>query len=130
MDELGRRGEDLAARYLERTGYVILARNWRTGRLEIDIVARRGGTVAFVEVKTRRSGPQHPTEAVDRQKRARIGRAAARWIAGRTADRPADRPAGRTAFVEYRFDVITVRVGRNGRCRLRHDEGAFTRDDV
>lgn len=119
MRELGRRGEELAARYLERSGYTILHRNWRAGRLEIDLIARIGDTVAFVEVKTRRPGPQHPAAAVDRRKRARLGRAAARWIATRL-----DRAA------EYRFDVVTVRVGPHDRCSIRHDEGAFTRDDA
>ena len=53
--ETARRGEDAAAAYLERIGLVIEARNWRCQSGEIDIVAREGDEVVFVEVKTRRS---------------------------------------------------------------------------
>jgi putative endonuclease len=53
-DELGRRGEDLAVDFLQRSGYEILARNWRTPTGEVDIVARMGAVTAIVEVKTRR----------------------------------------------------------------------------
>ncbi len=54
---LGRLGEDLAAAHLERLGYTVLARNHRTRHGELDIVATDGGTLVFVEVKTRRAGP-------------------------------------------------------------------------
>lgn len=50
----GRLGEDLAAKHLEEQGYTVLARNWRAGRAEVDLIACRGNTVHFVEVKTRR----------------------------------------------------------------------------
>ncbi|MET9796887.1 YraN family protein [Nocardiopsis alba] len=81
---LGRRGEELAARYLERNGMRVLARNWRAphGAGELDLVARDGSVLVFVEVKTRgslRFG--HPTEAVTPRKRSRLralGRAWAR----------------------------------------------------
>jgi len=119
MDDIGRRGEAAAARYLERIGCRILARNWRAGRLELDLVVRDGSTVAFVEVKTRRPGPQLPSEAVDRRKRARIRRAAACWIARR-----------RDGAAEYRFDVVAVRVEPGGAFRIRHFPGAFTADDA
>lgn len=108
----------MAARHLERAGCRVLDRNWRAGRLEIDLVVREGATIAFVEVKTRRPGPQHPAEAVDRRKRSRLRRAAARWIATH-----AERAA------EYRFDVVSVSVGTDGLGRVRHDRGAFTSDD-
>ena len=63
--ELGRRGEALAAELLEAAGWRILARNFRYRRKEIDLIARRGAVVAFVEVKAR-AGPAfgHPLEAV------------------------------------------------------------------
>lgn len=51
--DIGDYGEMLAARYLRRHGYLIKERNWRTGHLEIDIIAQTWRTVAFVEVKTR-----------------------------------------------------------------------------
>lgn len=118
MRKIGVLGEEVAVRFLERAGYRILARNWRAGRLEIDLVARDGDTVVFVEVKTRRPGPQDPAEAVDRRKRARLRKAAARWIATR-----------RERAVEYRFDVVSVILGPGRRATIRHDAGAFTGDD-
>ena len=75
--KLGRLGERIAARHLADEGYEILDRNWRVGRLEIDLVIRAADTVAFVEVKTRRSGVQAPEEALSRAQRARIRRATA-----------------------------------------------------
>jgi len=53
--EIGKIGEALATIYLEREGYCLLARNWRHGRTEIDLIARKGDTLHFFEVKTRRS---------------------------------------------------------------------------
>ena len=53
-NELGREGEDEALLYLTQKGYTLLARNWRIGHLEIDIVAEWFGEIVFVEVKTRR----------------------------------------------------------------------------
>ena len=119
MPDIGRLGETLAARYLARAGCRILARNWRAGRLELDLVVRDGRTIAFVEVKTRRPGPQAPAEAVDRRKRRRLRRAAGRWI----AEHPGTRG-------DYRFDVVAVTLGADGRARIRHLRGAFTGDDA
>ncbi|MEZ4984110.1 MAG: YraN family protein [Saprospiraceae bacterium] len=52
-NELGKQGERMAANFLAANGYEILARNWRANRAEIDIIARQGDTLVFVEVKTR-----------------------------------------------------------------------------
>ena len=67
----GRRGEDLAAEYLEKHGYQIIERNWRPGRWgEVDIVAIDGDTLAFVEVKLRGSGSlETPQESVTHHKK-------------------------------------------------------------
>jgi hypothetical protein len=66
--QLGRRGEDLATAYLRQQGYVILARNWRCPVGEIDIVAREGEILAFVEVRTRRGDRfGTPEESITRQ---------------------------------------------------------------
>lgn len=96
----------------------MLARNWRAGRLEVDLVVRDGAVIAFVEVKTRRPGPQHPSEAVDRRKRANLVRAAGRWIA--TRPEPA---------AEYRFDVVSVLLDARGRAEVHHVREAFTAGD-
>lgn len=79
---LGARGERLAAKYLRRKGYAILARGARDRRLgEIDLIAVDGRTVVFVEVKTRTSHDKgHPAEAVDATKQSRIVRLALRYL--------------------------------------------------
>ncbi len=79
---LGRRGEQLAARWYESRGWEILARNWRCAGGELDLVCRRGRTVAFCEVKSR-SGSRFgaPVEAVDAAKQRRLRRLAARYLA-------------------------------------------------
>ncbi len=113
--ELGIDGEELAARHLERTGWRIIERNYRFGHREIDLIARRGRTIAFVEVKTRadtRWG--NPLLAIDRQKRAEIERVARVWLErhGRRGD-------------EYRFDAIAVLRSPNGALVLEHIENAW-----
>ena len=77
----GSAGEDAACAYLTQHGWTILDRNVRRGRGEIDVIARRRGTVAFVEVK-RRSGLNYgrPAEAVNREKQMRIAHAAALYM--------------------------------------------------
>jgi putative endonuclease len=114
-NDLGRAGENLAARFLEAKGWRIVGRNVRCGRAgEIDIVAARGGVLAFVEVKTRTSGRfGSPAEAVTWRKQARI-RAMARDYLSRFRPR-AD---------AIRFDVIEVRSG-GSRSYVTHLEGAF-----
>lgn len=79
-DDLGRAGEDRAARHLIARGYEILARNWRCAQGELDIIAVRPGLLCFIEVKTRRTaGFGHPFEAVDERKRRRLWRLAQAW---------------------------------------------------
>lgn len=113
---LGAEGERRAAALLTRRGWRILARNARAGGVEIDLVAERGGVVAFVEVKTRRSRRfGAPELAVDPRKQARLVRGAAAWLREHRDRRR------RLA----RFDVIACEVGADGRWRLRHLEGAF-----
>lgn len=112
--ELGVRGEGLAVAHLRRTGWRILATNWRFGHKEIDVVAERDGIVAFVEVKTR-SGTRfgHPLEAVTGRKRRDLATAARGWIARH----------GRAGGL-YRFDALYVlRVGAE--TTVRHIEDAW-----
>lgn len=112
---LGPRGETAAARHLERAGWTIAARNYRAGRKEIDLIATRGGTVAFVEVKTR-GGPGygHPLEAITWKKRREIGQVAAHWIS--RFGRP---------DLEYRFDAVAVFGDDAGALRVEHVEDAW-----
>ena len=117
--ELGELGERLAERWIVRRGWRVLARRFRVGHRDLDLIVRRGGTVAFVEVKTRYSaGFGGPVCAVGAGKRRHLWRAATVWI---------DR-YGATG-VEYRFDVIGVLVG-GGLIRVLHVENAFALDRV
>lgn len=79
-DEVGRAGEERAARELRRRGFAVIERNWRCRVGEIDIVAARGGVLAIVEVKTRSSAAfGHPLEAIGRDKLHRLWRLAHLW---------------------------------------------------
>ena len=75
---LGDRGEREAARWLRRQGFRILVRGYRTPRGEIDLIAREGDTVVFIEVKTRRHG--EPAEAVTPEKQRRLSLAAIQFL--------------------------------------------------
>jgi len=93
----GRAGEDQAAAYLTRLGYLLLARNVRAGRGEIDIVAQLGEIVAFVEVKTHRDLASC-LQAVTPDKQRRLLSAATVWLTRHPE----------LASLQYRFDVIAV----------------------
>ena len=117
--DLGRAGEQLAAEHLERLGYRILERNFRTRWGELDIVAFDGRTLAFCEVKARRAGGRtgSPLEAVSRAKRAQVRRMAGRWLVERRERPYAD---------VLRFDAIGLTFDAAQRLiSLEHVEGAF-----
>ena len=79
-DELGRRGEQVAAEWLQERGYRLLDRNWRCPSGELDLILRDGATLVFAEVKTRSSFDfGHPFEAITSKKAARLRRLAAAW---------------------------------------------------
>ncbi|MBL8769639.1 MAG: YraN family protein [Planctomycetes bacterium] len=79
--DVGRRGEDFALLHLESLGFTLVERNVRVGRCEIDLVVRDRDGYAFVEVKTRSSARHgEPWEAVGDAKRARLERAAGRFL--------------------------------------------------
>ena len=112
----GKRGEDLAHRYLQSQGHIVVARNYRTrgGTAEIDLVTEDSGTLVFVEVKTRgtdRFGA--PEEAVDAEKRRRIVRGAWHYLVHTDENRE-----------RVRFDIVTVLFG--GHERVEHIRDAFT----
>jgi putative endonuclease len=112
---LGAEGEARAAALLQSRGYRIVARNVRAGGVEIDLIARRGAVLAFVEVKTRSSQALGPPElAVDARKQARLLRGAAAWL-----------HAQRGSAREVRFDVIACERDPSGAWRARHLEAAF-----
>lgn len=79
-DDLGRRGEAIAAQHLAASGLRVIDRNWRCQQGEIDLVLHDGDELVFVEVKTRSSVAfGHPFEAITAQKLARLRRLAAAW---------------------------------------------------
>ena len=112
---LGRAGEEIAARWLRRRGWRVLAERFRSGHRDVDLIVERRGTIAFVEVKTRRATEfGDPVEAVSWRKRRELIRSATIW-----ADRFGPRGAA------YRFDVVgVVVVGADA--RIRHVENAFS----
>lgn len=117
--ELGQRGEQLAAEHLQRLGYRIVERNYRTRWGELDLVAANEDTLVFCEVKTRQARTRRPTplESVHTLKRSRVRRMAASWLAQRR-----DRPY----LAELRFDAIGVIFDASGRlASIEHLEGAF-----
>lgn len=78
----GREGEQMAVDYLKANGYEILFRNFRGGRGEIDIVARKKGITYFVEVKARKAGSMvSPAEAITSNKKKRMKSAVMAWLA-------------------------------------------------
>jgi putative endonuclease len=102
---LGQRGEEYAANYLKRAGYAILGRNLRLGRNELDILARDGDTVVFVEVRSRASNePVPPEDTINPEKRRRL-RAAARYYLSRHQE----------PDTYYRFDVVSVVIPEKGK---------------
>jgi len=79
--EFGHKGEDLAADWLVRHGFSIIALNWRHGRYEVDIIAGRDDVLHFVEVKTRRTlAYGNPEEGVSRKKIEHMMQGAAGWL--------------------------------------------------
>ena len=82
----GRKGESIVAALLEERGFVILGRNVRVGRLELDLIARRGSLLVFVEVRSRTSDLYGgAAETIDRDKQRRIRRAAMGWLSANPA---------------------------------------------
>jgi len=113
-DDLGRAGEDRAARHLVQRGFEILDRNWRAPGGELDLVAARGAELVVVEVKTRRGdGYGDPLEAVDARKRSRLWRLALQWLSAHP-----DEARGRT----LRIDAIGITGRDPGTARLEHLE--------
>lgn len=114
---LGRCGEDVAADYLTRQGWQIVARNWRCRYGEIDLIARGGGradVIIFCEVKTRTGlGYGPPLEAITVAKMQRLRRLAGCWLA-ETADRVA----------RVRVDAIGVLLRAGEQPQITHVEGA------
>ncbi len=111
---LGAQGEEVAVRYLQQRRYKILERNFSTPLGEIDIIARQGRTLAFVEVKTRRSNAfGSPAEAVGPRKQRQIIKVAKWFLA-----------SGQGHGLQPRFDVVGVLL-QGETIQVEHIAGAF-----
>lgn len=96
--QLGDQGEGLAVRHLEQRGYHILCQNYRTPLGEIDIIAREGEAIVFIEVKTRQNSRfGSPKYAVDRRKQVKMSKAALCYL-----------KETRQTQVKARFDVVSI----------------------
>lgn len=105
----GKRGENIAARFLESKGYSILERNWRWSTLEIDLICRKDEFLIFVEVKYRENTRfGDPADFVDDRKMTNISIAAARY-----------REESNTPGL-VRFDVIGIRHDFGAHYKIRH----------
>ena len=113
-NELGAWGEEIAADYLQRQGYQILERDWKSGHRDLDLIAMDNDTLVFVEVKTRRDRIfTDPEMAVDYQKIRNLQQAANHYVKYKHTDN------------DIRFDLITV-VGMIGETPdIEHITDAF-----
>ena len=111
--ELGETGEQMAARYLEEQGCVILERHYRKDHKEVDIIALDHGELAVIEVKTRTNEDYFTAEqAVDHRKRQNIIRVANNYVRRHRRTEP------------LRFDIIAI-VGSGATAEIRHTKNAF-----
>lgn len=113
--DLGKRGEDLAADYLQDQGIAVMSRNWRRREGELDLVATDGQRLIVCEVKTRSGrGYGLPSEAVTPLKQSRIRRLAYQWLS-----------ENHVGFCTIRFDVIAIEWPPDASAHLAHFKAAF-----
>jgi putative endonuclease len=115
-NEVGKQGEDIAVYYLEKQeNWTILERNWRYRRAEIDIIAREGNTLVFVEVKTRSYVYQgnQPEDYVSPAKETLLQGAAGAYMEKINYD------------WEIRFDILSILLHNNGSYEIKHLKDAF-----
>jgi putative endonuclease len=112
-NELGKKGEELAAEYLLGKEYEIIEQNWRTGKDEIDIIAKHNNFLVIVEVKTRSTDYfGDPSEAVTDIKQKFLIRAADEYVNQKEID------------LEIRYDIISI-ILKSNQYQIQHIEDAF-----
>lgn len=112
--QFGKKGEELAARYLAKQNYQLIAKNWRYRYYEIDLICKDENMLVFVEVKTRTSEAIiRPQDAVTRKKQKHLIEGANAYIEMNDLD------------CESRFDVVSI-IQKNDRYKIEHIEDAFT----
>ena len=113
-NKIGIKGEQIASDFLLNKGYIIIHRNWRSGKKELDIIAYKNDTLAIVEIKTRsRTGFGFPEEAVNRKKQQFLKAAAGAF----TAENP--------RYINIRFDIISILLDGDTVKEIIHFEEAF-----
>ena len=112
--ETGQWGEAIAAKYLREQGYEILARNWRHGHGEIDLIVRKTTVIAFVEVRTRHGDAYGaPEETLTARKRAKVVQTAEMYLAAHNLQE-----------ADWRIDFIAIELdARHAVQRFEHFEG-------
>lgn len=111
--ELGQWGEEQAVRHLILHDYSILQRNYRSGKLEVDIIAKKGNTIIFIEVKTRVTATiGEPYLAVTKSKQKQIIKAANAYL------------VQTNCWLDAQFDIISI-VHNSHRTKLEHIPNAF-----
>ena len=116
-NELGTQGENAAVEFLQNNGHVILARNFKHVKVEIDIISCEDDLTVFSEVKTRSSDYfGFPEEAVDKKKRKKIRRAAEEYMFQNQLD------------TGVRFDIVSI-TNVNGKLKIYHIKDAFFNED-
>ena len=114
MKALGSKGEDLAIQFLKKKGYRIIKRNYKTYVGEIDIIARDGNTIVFVEVKTRANDSfGYPFEAVNKKKRQKLKNLALLYLKSQVKESP------------VRFDVLSIFYADGRKLEIEHIKDAF-----
>ena len=113
--DFGKKGEEIAAAFLEGKGYCILHRNWKAGAREVDLIARDGEYLVFAEVKTRQANtPIYPETAVDAAKQRHITSVAERFM-----EQYAE------SLFDIRFDIIAITFQNETDYELLHFDDAF-----
>ena len=116
-NETGKKGEDIAATFMETQGIIILERNWRHGRAEVDLIGMDDKTMIFVEVKTRSDDFfERPEAAVHAKKRSLMSRAAIAYM----------HESGHDWLI--RFDIVSVILRGSSLPQIEHLKDAFFPD--
>ena len=112
--KIGIKGEQIAADFLQNKGYIIIHRNWRSGKKELDIIAYKDGMLVIVEIKTRsRTDFGFPEEAVTRKKQLFLKSAAEAFA------------TGNPQYRNIRFDIVSVLLEGEAVKEIVHFEEAF-----
>ena len=112
-NETGKQGQQIAAEFLASKGFVIMERNWRFKKNEVDIIARDGEEIVFVEVKTRHENYLvEPELTVSKKQQRSIITSANQYIITRDID------------LEARFDIVSIVLSSQGE-KVLHIDGAF-----